>query len=579
MRHDFAGAAVALLATLVVSSSSAAQTSDNPSPEDQAARRITEAMDQHYLATRFDEALATLGEAIEDCEQKCSAPTVARLWMYVGLVNGSGRADQAAARQAFDRALALDRDVSLDERFSTEETERSFRDAGGKAPIEAAPTPMDATKLCTPHELDVLTRSPVPVSCRAGRQVGSMTLRYLPFRGDEWITLEMKRVGEEFRATIPCSATEHAGTLSYYVLVSDEAGDLLDAIGSKTKPLTLQVDAKTKAPAPSFPGEPAPARCAAEEICPPDFPGCVGDDGARRGGRDWQESCNSNTECRAGLLCRSGRCEVAPSCDIDSDCETGLCKDGRCDLPVGGQLEKPAPKNHRLALSFAVDVGFVGGRDVCTAADSDYECFERGSHEAYPAELDDAIRLSPGEPGDPYPGARMNPGATIGTRRLLLEYAWIVSPNLSLAGRVGWAFGGGPATPGSPGFLPLHAEGAVSYWPLGVRSLVQPRITLAVGLAQVDLAGKVTVRDCSASQTRAAFEACIRGDQNVDPEELPEVKLEAYRKLGRGFVGLGGGVVVALLGSSFAEAGLRAMLLLPEAGFVLEPSVGAGYTF
>jgi hypothetical protein len=127
--------------------------------------------------------------------------------------------------------------------------------------------------------------------------------------------------------------------------------------------------------------------------------------------------------------------------------------------------------------------------------------------------------------------------------------------------------------------LPLHAEARVGYSPPGVDSMITPRFDLALGLAQVDLAGRVTVRDCSESESRAAFQACIDGDENIDPERLPEVKLDAYRKLGRGFAALGGAVVVNVFPRGYAELGLRAMYLLPEAGFVLEPSVGAGYSF
>ncbi|HET9953066.1 MAG TPA: hypothetical protein VFQ61_01110, partial [Polyangiaceae bacterium] len=51
-----------------------------------ANRKIDEAINTHYLATDFDKAEAVLTGTIKACDDKCSPQTLAKAWMYVGIV-------------------------------------------------------------------------------------------------------------------------------------------------------------------------------------------------------------------------------------------------------------------------------------------------------------------------------------------------------------------------------------------------------------------------------------------------------------------------------------------------------------
>jgi hypothetical protein len=109
-------------------------------PRDNAAnKKIDEAVNQHYLATAFDKAENILTGTIKACEDKCSGPVLARAWMYVGIVRGSGKGNQKGAREAFANALAADPSVKLDDALATPDTKKSFEEAGGGGGAAAVP--------------------------------------------------------------------------------------------------------------------------------------------------------------------------------------------------------------------------------------------------------------------------------------------------------------------------------------------------------------------------------------------------------------------------------------------------------
>jgi hypothetical protein len=132
--------------------------------------------------------------------------------------------------------------------------------------------------------------------------------------------------------------------------------------------------------------------------------------------------------------------------------------------------------------------------------------------------------------------------------------------------------------------LPLHAEGRLSYWLRDIRaSGVRPYLHVGGGIAQVDLKkSDVTVRDCSEEPARDSFLACIEARDAYDAAnhpELPQKRLDAYRKLGNAFVTTGAGAVVGLTGNTGLQIHLNAMLMLPSVGLVIEPSVGMVFGF
>lgn len=403
----------------------------------------------------------------------------------------------------------------------------------GSGGVRAADPPGPGRVLtCQPSVRELQTRRPLPVQCQAEDEAVRMTLRYRERGTEQWTTLEMQRYGAFFRAQIPCAATMNAGALDLFVVATDSEGDPLDTFGTKAQPESFRIDGRSRV-APAFPGERAPARCAEQIHCPPDFPGC----------------------------------------------DQGLA-DG--DLPE--QEGEPEPIRHWLGLHVAADVGFIGGTDVCAARNQDFDCFSAGGEAPYPARLAPELARDPGELGDVYPGSGIDNGASSGTWRALLSYEHVLSERLSVGGRLGYAFGGGPTTLSGKSFLPLHAEGRLSYWlrPTHARG-VRAYVHLGGGIAQVDLKkSDITVRDCSEEAVRSDFLSCIAAEgayDSANSPELPERRLDAYRKLGNAFVTSGGGVLVGLTHNTALQVHLNAMLLLPSVGVVVEPSLGVLYGF
>src|SRR5690606_20286185 len=186
---------LALAWALLIAPAALAQSTRDTS----ANQQIDEAADMHYLATDFDKAEGVLLGTVKACEDKCSPQTLARAWMYVGIVRGSGRSDIPGAKEAFQSAVALDPDVRLDAALATAETQTAFNEVAGSGPVTpAAPPPAQVPAepedvaavpsgeglFCTPDVPEIETRRPIPVECRTDEEATSMELRYQSFGSD-----------------------------------------------------------------------------------------------------------------------------------------------------------------------------------------------------------------------------------------------------------------------------------------------------------------------------------------------------------------------------------------------------------
>lgn len=566
-----------------------------------ANKKIDEAINEHYLATDFDKAEGVLTGVVQACGDKCSPQVIARAWMYVGIVRGSGKNDQPGAKEAFQKAISTDPQVKLDTALATPETQKTFETSGGAGGAAAAPEPTPTEKApaggggedegpggmkCTPDAMEIETRRPIPVECVTDEEAASVELRYKPF-GGEWKTVKMTKKGESFRGEIPCVDTKTAGDLKVYARAKDAAGETTDNWGSKTKPINYTMGESVTGEPPAYAGEAAPARCADSAECPPDFPGCGGG-GAKRGDTDWGGKCENSTECKAGLLCEGGVCETAPSCETNADCTTGVCTAGKCD--VGDDVASSAGpyKKNWIGLHFGLDVAVIGGPNVCSVGGG-YECYDAGTTN------------SPYN-GPPYPGTGIATGTAVATQRILLSYDRAFTPNIMAGVRIGYALGGGPPAitdPGNPkttaddkkiAFLPFHAELRLSYWfgqgALGKKGL-RPYLFVGGGMAQVDAKVPVTVFDCGKTNDQnqsldAAGNvingaACEAGDKSINQNSLPQRKLDAWKKLGQGFAAGGGGIVYAINPQLGVQANFNFMYMLGSSGPVLEPSLGLIY--
>ncbi len=558
-----------------------------------ANKKIDEAINEHYLATDFDKAEGVLTGTVQACGDKCSPPVIARAWMYVGIVRGSGKSDQAGAKEAFQKAVATDPQVKLDSALATPETQKTFDamgGAGGSAatpeptPTETPPPPAAGGEdegpggmKCTPDAMEIQTRRTVPVECVTDEEAASVELRYKPFGGD-WKTVKMTKKGEAFRGEIPCADSKTAGDLKVYARAKDAAGETTDNWGSKNKPINYTLGESVTGEPPAFAGEKAPDRCADSGECPPDFPGCGG--GAKRGNIDWGGKCENSTECKTGLLCEGGVCETAPSCETNADCTTGLCTAGKCD--VGDDVASSAGpyKKNWLGLHFGLDVAIIGGSNVCGSGGG-YECYDAGTTNSPYG-------------GPPFPGTGIATGTAIGTQRIMASYDRAFTPNVMAGLRLGYALGGGPpaidfGNPSTPAddkknaFLPFHAELRLSYWfgqgALGKKGL-RPYLFVGGGMAQVDAKVKVTVFDCSVPAvdgTPPPKPDCENGALSVNQTGLKQRQIDAWKKLGRSFAAGGGGVVYAIKEQFGIQANVNFMYMFGSPGPVLEPSLGIVY--
>jgi len=235
-----------------------------------------------------------------------------------------------------------------------------------------------------------------------------------------------------------------------------------------------------------------------------------------------------------------------------------------------------------VSLHFAADVGFVGGSNVCSSLNADYDCFEGGAETPYPGPLPAPVASRPGELGDAYPGTEIASSASVGTLRLLLGYDRALNDRVSIGGRLGYAFRGGPTTLDGDSFLPVHVEGRLSYWPRGIwANGLRPYVHLGAGFAEVDLKqGGLAVGDCTEEPGRQAFLECIGATGAYAPANAPELPtrtLDAYRRLGNAFAEVGGGLSLPIGRGAAVLLNVNALLMLPSVGVVLQPSLGMSY--
>jgi hypothetical protein len=259
--------------------------------------------------------------------------------------------------------------------------------------------------------------------------------------------------------------------------------------------------------------EEAPAASTGSVDCPPDFPGCESLEAseARRKAEEERESESADTRIKNWV-----------SLSLQQD-----------------------------FLMFSKQTG------VCQADAPDVlSCFRAG----------DTYR-DPNSPviGTPGIGGEVSGGFGLATTRLLLGFDRLLTDNITLGARLGYAIGGGPAEPDGANFLPFHAEVRGNYWfgtqPFerqGIRSFVN----LAGGLAQVD-----------SSVTTELI------DQERSTGNIQRSRVTVWKKTGTVFAALGIGGMYPLTANSGIVAELRAMLLLPSSGTTIALQAGYAYGF
>jgi hypothetical protein len=277
----------------------------------------------------------------------------------------------------------------------------------------------------------------------------------------------------------------------------------------------------------------------------------------------------------------------------------GSCINGTCDVPRGEGAVAGAPyKKHWLGIHAAQDFAIVGGSNVCDAnlgqKSDNYACFYEGT-------TDEPFWHTP----FPYKDG-ITTGSALATTRILLSYDFAFTPRISIGGRAGFAFGGGPPAGQTPAgayadepnlnripdnakgeggtpFLPLHLEVRGTFWflPLNAK-LFRAYAALGGGMAQVDAKVSVPERDCADTfdwspeqiAEHGTFDDCRQGKSNFDWRELEETNVDAWKKMGQGFGTVAIGGVLAFKDNMGIQLNFNVMYMLPATGIVMEPSLG-----
>jgi hypothetical protein len=232
------------------------------------------------------------------------------------------------------------------------------------------------------------------------------------------------------------------------------------------------------------------------------------------------------------------------------------------EKPASPAPEESKSGGHKnwVSLSFEQDFLVYSSTDqVCasptSAGAAGYSCFQQGTQYGYSA----------GQ--NIYSGAGNHVGGGVGvsTSRVLLGFDRVLGSNFSVGARVGFAFGGGPAGLDGTKFLPLDLEIRGNYWfgndPFASDG-VRPYVSISGGVAELD--GHVPVEYY---QDQAGYAANDKGT------------LDAWRRTGKSFAGLGFGLMIPIAGSSGIVPELRVKEMLGVSALAFDASLGYAYGF
>jgi hypothetical protein len=312
--------------------------------------------------------------------------------------------------------------------------------------------------------------------------------------------------------------------------------------GTRNAPHTVSVVADPSAEAPHLPGKPAPAQCA-------------GLDGKKRkhGTKGYGAACDNSNECQEGLVCKG---------------ESGLCEQG----PTGGEgaavpgqpgAAGPSKKNWLSLAAQADMLIYPAHADACSGG-NDLNCYwgDNSSYNFVPSAV---------------AGNDIKTAPVLGTFRFLVGYDRLLSENLALGMRWGFAIGGSPATPSGKTFQMLHVEGRVAYWfgsaPFtrkGLRFYAQ----VSGGMAEVDAKVVVSVYDSRQDYTDPQGTPANHYYDSQSPD-----KIVAWRKTGQAFVAIGPGLMFAFAKNTGVFFEPKLMQMLGASGTVLAFQLGVAQGF
>jgi len=491
------------------------------SKDDLALKLDQDAINNDYLAMKFDDCDRKLRQALAICGQTgCSPSVMAQLHRDLGIVYvGWNRPEEAKVQ--FAEAVRGDPSTVIPKDLATPDVNLAFAAGvqaamgGSKAPAARAPAaPVEAPpprrraaaaagedeiNHTPPVEQTILTAVPLYAKMPDDVHPSRVVIRYKPFGALDWKTVDMRKMKSGYGIELPClEIGSTPGDLKYYIQALGPDGEVIVATGSKSAPLKVPIKTEITDDPPHLPGRRAPAQCTTSTVneCPPDFPGCKATQKSAVG------VCGLDSECQSGS-CKNGRCSDAPATRTGTSCETDkecggpghVCKAGICATNV---------KKNWFGLVVQQDmVYFPAAKDACLNG-TFYTCYD-GSGAYYPPNQN-ATRAGVGD--------EVKAGFGLATSRLLLTYDRLMNDNIQLGGRLGYAWGGGPdgisassLRPNSP-FVPVHIEARSSLW-IGsepfTKTGVRPYLVAAFGFAQFDAQVGVQIQEGLQSGTLIAW--------------------------------------------------------------------------
>jgi len=260
-------------------------------------------------------------------------------------------------------------------------------------------------------------------------------------------------------------------------------------------------------------------------------------------------------ELRKAFLAAGGKASTEESKPAEAEAPPERSEQPEAAKSTDAEPPEAPSKGQRnwLSLHFEQDFLVYPARDNVCASNFDgtgeapqYACFQNGSRFGYTMGQD----IKPGL------GNHVASGVGVATSRVLLGFDRLVSSNVRIGARAGFAFRGGPGGT----FLPFHGELRANYW-LGSdpfeSSGLRPYFSLSAGIAEVE--GDVLVQYYTPAGEKAS--------------------LAAWRTTGKGFAGLGFGTMIPFAGNSGIVPEVRAMEMLGASALAFDVALGYAYGF
>lgn len=456
-----------------------------------------------FSAADYDGALARLLKATRACGTiRCSAPTRAQLLRDTGVMQVR-RGNTSKAAQLFAEALKVDRRIELLPPYDAPDVRAIWSGKSAESGIDESPQPTgDFVHTPAPEQL---VNVPVPVYVEYGGsdRVASVVVKYRGAGDTVWKQTPLPKLGRGWGALLPCDGSK-PGVLRYYVQGFDAGGSPNALSGDPKQPFHVVVRQKIVSDPPSLPGRAPPASC-----------------GAGAG----VEAPPAEKPANEGPL----------ECIDDSQCNGGVCTDGRCAVPVE-RHEEEARTNYAhlwIGVSLSMDVAWLpNGADVCKLSSGaaplnaqGYYCTNPGDGSDFPSHSSPAENDSLAHPGT---AGQVNGGPAIGNVRFLGSIDYAFNPHILVGARFGLVThgytGSAAVSQGKAFGPPIQGEVRGTYL-FGDKPLTHagfaPMVFVDAGVGKFD-----AVRDVNVTETGIAG-------------TLPK---RAWRTGGPIFAGAGGGL-------------------------------------